>query len=142
MVKTDPRPSEHLESALMEALQLMVGPLAPTLAYQPWLTEARAHLEQQAIALLDLLAETAEHDRRLDDAIRVLLDAVVRDPLAEDRYLTAARLLAEQGRRSRALALIDQARSALADAGLRPTAELGRLEDYLRRDPLVARQAS
>ncbi len=128
--------------AATTALQLVQGELAPSLGYHSWLEETRTHLDRQMLRLHDLLAARAEEDGRLDDAIRALLDAIPRDPLAEDRYVTAARLLAEQGRRSRGLTLLTEARAALTGAGMTPSDELVRLEAYLRRDPLIAVEAS
>jgi ATP/maltotriose-dependent transcriptional regulator MalT/DNA-binding SARP family transcriptional activator len=123
----------NAEDAATAALGMYSGRAASLLGSNPWAEEPRRHLDQQAMAMYDLVAESAERDGRLDDAIRTLLDALRLDPLAEDRYLVAARLLAEQGRRSRALQVLDDGARALEEEGLTASAELDRLRGYLER---------
>lgn len=136
-------PSANRELAAAAALELYRGEAVPSLGYQEWAETARRQLVQQALAMHDAVAHETTADGRLDDAIRSLLAALELEPIAEDRYLAAARLLAEQGRRSRALQLLGEARAALRDASLQPSAELSRLEAYLQRSPAMsAAQAS
>jgi len=124
------------------ALALYDAGDTPHLAYHDWATAARQHLRRQALAMHDLLASAAESDGRLDDGIRTHLVAIEMDPTGEARYLAAARMLAEQGRRSRALQLLDDAVAALTREGLEPSPELARFERYLRRGPAVDSKAS
>ncbi|MCC5947254.1 MAG: hypothetical protein JJT89_02255 [Nitriliruptoraceae bacterium] len=123
--------------AARTALALYRGDLAASLGYDDWAERAREQLRQQALLMHDAVAELAESAGRLDDAVQVLRAALALDPLAEDRALQAARLLAEQGRRASALQLLTQTRQALQAADLAPTGDLERLERYLRRDPAL-----
>ena len=125
------------DDAASAALALYRGDLAASLGADEWAEENRRRLRLHALGLVDLLVATAEQEGRLDDAVRLLRDATVREPLDEQRQLVLARLLAEQGRRSSALRVLTDARAALQAAGLVPGAELERFEAYLRRDPAV-----
>ncbi len=129
-------------TAASAALGLYGDAVAPSLGLLPWIEQPRRHLEQQALAMYDVVATAAEEEARLDDAVRALLAAIALDPLAEDRYLSAARLLAEQGRRSRALNLLTTAASALGEAGLPISRDLGRLRGYLERTATRTSHAS
>lgn len=130
------------EFAASAALALHQGEPAAPLGDLAWLGPARRTLDREVLALHDRLADAAEHDGRLDDALRWLTAAIDLDPAAEGRYLAAARLLAEQGRRARAIQLLADAREALATAGRDPGEELDHLEAYLRRNPAVVAAAS
>ncbi|MFP4234890.1 MAG: BTAD domain-containing putative transcriptional regulator [Nitriliruptoraceae bacterium] len=122
-------------AAAAAALELYRGEPAPQFADLAEVEIARRYLEERVLAMHDVLAEVATAEDRLDEAIRVLLAALRLDPVAEPRYLAAARLLAEQGRRARALRLLEEAREAFAAAGLAPTPELERFAAYLARGP-------
>lgn len=130
-------PSTDRERPAAAALALYRGEPVPGLGHLAWVAPHRRHLEEWTLAMHDVVADETAADGRLDDAIRSLLTALEFDPIAERRYLVAARLLAEQGRRARALLLLGEAESALADAGLEPTIELRRLERYLGRNPAM-----
>jgi tetratricopeptide (TPR) repeat protein len=130
------------EFAASAALALHQGEPAAPLGDLAWLDPVRHRLHREVLALHDRLADAAEHDGRLDDALRWLTAAIDLDPAAEGRYLTAARLLAEQGRRARAIQLLADAREALAADGRDPGEELDHLEAYLRRNPAVVAAAS
>lgn len=125
-------------TAAAAALELYRGDPAPGVVDLAEVEVARRHLEDRALAMHDVVAEVATAEGRLDEAIRVLLAALTLEPVAESRYLAAARLLAEQGRRARALRLLDEARGAFAAAGLAPTPELEQLAGYLTRGPAAA----
>lgn len=136
-------PAANRELAAAAALELYRGEAVPSLGYRDWADGARRNLEQQALAMYDAVADETAKDGRIDDAIRSLLAALELEPIAENRYLAAARLLAEQGRRSRALRLLEEARAALQEASIKPSEELSRLEAYLQRSPAMsAAQAS
>ena len=135
-------PSANRTEAAAAALALYEAGDSPHLAYRDWAIAARQQLRRQALAMHDLLAADAEADGRLDDGIRTHLEAIEMDPTTERRYLAAARLLAEQGRRSRALQVVDEAVTALTREGLDPTPELLRFEHYLKRGPAVTSKAS
>lgn len=129
--------SANRGSAAAAALALYRGDLLPRFTYQSWAVAARDRLERRAIAMHALLATAAEADGLLDEAVRAHRAAAELDPTAELHHLAAARLLAEQGRRVQALGSLAEARDNLSQAGLEPSAELDRLEAYLRRDPAV-----
>ncbi len=131
-------PAANRERSAAAALELYRGEAVPSLGYREWAEPARRQLELQALAMHDAVADETAGDGRIDDAIRSLLAALERDPIAEDRYLAAARLLAEQGRRSRALQLLAEGRGALQRAGIAPSTELSRLEAYLQRSPAMS----
>lgn len=135
-------PQGNRAEAAAAALALYDADDTPHLAYHDWAIAARQRLRRQALAMHDLLAAAAESEGRLDDGIRTHLVAIEMDPTAETRYLAAARMLAEQGRRSRALQLLHDAVTALTQQGLEPSPELARFEGYLRRGPSVGSRAS
>ena len=130
------------EDAAVAALGLYNGEGVSLPGFHGWVEEPRRHLDQQAMAMHDLVAEAAEEDGRLDDAIRTLFEALRLDPLTEDRYLVAARLLAEQGRRSRALQLLEDGARILAGEGLAVSDDLTRLVAYLERAATATSRAS
>ena len=123
------------ERAAATAIALYGNGPVPGVGPSDWVEHRRRHLEHQALAMHDALAEETATDGRLDDAIRWLFAAIRIDPIAESRYLEAARLLAEQGRRARALRLLDEARAVLDGHGLAPTPDFERLVGYLARNP-------
>lgn len=129
------------EGAAAAALSLYRGEAVPGLGHLDWVLAARHHLESQLLTAHDVVAETATHDGRLDEAIRSLLAALRIDAVAESRYLAAARLLAEQGRRARALRLLAEGREALAAADLEPGPEFDRFDAYLARRPAIEANA-
>lgn len=123
------------ERAAAAAVAHHRGRPAPSLGAPEWLGPLERELEHELLAMHDVIVEVAAHDGRLDEAIRSASAALTIDPLAEPRALLAARMLAEQGRRPRALRVLDECRAALLAEGLEPSPELGQLEAYLRRGP-------
>lgn len=119
------------------AAALYRGEPAPGFGHLDWVASHQRHLELRALDMHDAVADETANDGRVDDAIRSLLAALELDPTAEHRYLATARLLAEQGRRARALQLLSEARSVLVDAELGASADLDRLESYLARNPAM-----
>ena len=129
--------SPDRERAAAAALAIHRGAPVPGLVHLDWAEPSLRHLEEWTLAMHDVVADETAADGRLDEAIRSLLVALELDPVAEHRYLVAARLLAQQGRRARALQLLSEARRALEDADLQPTVELRLLDEYLRRNPAM-----
>lgn len=125
------------EKAARAALALYRRELAPSFGHFEWVASLQRHLENRALEMHDAVADETTADGRVDDAIRSLFAALALDPTAEHRYVTAARLLAEQGRRARALQLLGEARAELTVAGLAASVELDRLHGYLARNPAV-----
>ena len=91
------------------ALARYKGELLPGDRYEAWATAPRERLQRRYLELLDLLAEDAVERGDVDEAIRLLDQAQVAEPLDEDRYLRAAELLLFQGRRGSAQSLVDRA---------------------------------
>lgn len=113
------------------------GDLLPDDPYEGWTTAPRERLRLRLLALLDVLVRDAVARRDLDEALRLLERAIEVDPYDEARYLDAARLLVEQGRRLRAIATLHRGRDVLASLGVAPPPAFRALERELA-DPSVA----
>ncbi len=105
------------------ALALYGGDLLPDDRYEDWTIEPRERLRGRALALLDLLAEHAETEGDVDEALRLLARAIEADRLDESRYLRMARLLLRQGKRGRALETLRVAAGALRELAIEPSPE-------------------
>lgn len=112
-----------VDGAAQAALARYGGELLPDDRYEPWTAEPRERLARRHLALLDLLADQAEAQGEVDEALRLLERAISADRLDESRYLRSARLLIAQGRRGRALDVLRAAAGSLRDLGLEPSAE-------------------
>jgi DNA-binding SARP family transcriptional activator/ATP/maltotriose-dependent transcriptional regulator MalT len=113
--------SPHDDGAAGAALARYGGELLPDDRYEPWSAEPRERLARRQLALLDLLADRAEAEGEVDEALRLLERAIEADRLDESRYLRAAALLLTQGRRGRALEVLRTAAAALHELGLEPS---------------------
>ncbi len=100
------------------ALARYAGDLLPTDRYEPWASAPRERLRRRYLDLLDLLADDAVERGDLDEAIRLLDQAQVAEPLDESRYVRAAELLLFQGRRGSAAVLVERALALRAGLGL------------------------
>ncbi len=109
------------------ALARYKGELLPGDRYEHWATAPRERLQRRYLELLDLLAEDAVERGDVDEAIRLLDQAQVAEPLDEDRYLRAAELLLFQGRRGSAQALVERASAVREQLGLGESERLARL---------------
>ena len=105
------------------ALGLYAGDALPDERYEDWAVEPRERLRTRALELLDLLAAGAVRDGDLDEALRLLERAMEIDRLDERRYVRAAELLLQQGRRGRALDVLRASASAMHELGLEPSPE-------------------
>jgi ATP/maltotriose-dependent transcriptional regulator MalT/DNA-binding SARP family transcriptional activator len=105
------------------ALARYTGDLLPDARYEDWAAEPRERLRSRALALVDLLSLRAESDGEVDEAIRLLQQAIELDRLDETRYLRVAGLLLRQGRRGRALETLRAAAGAVRSLGLEPSEE-------------------
>jgi DNA-binding SARP family transcriptional activator len=81
--------------------------------------------------LLDLCAGAAAERGDLDELRRVVVRTIELAPQDDGRYLRAALLLLEQGRKGAALTVVRRARAALSDLGLEPPLQLVSLEKDL-----------
>ena len=114
------------------------GDLLPDDRYEDWSVPHRERLRRRRLELLDLLAADAVEQGKLDDAIRLLEEAITAEPLDEQRYLLAAELLLQQGRRGGARALVARAAAVRSELGLSDTARLLRLRQATGLSPLAA----
>jgi DNA-binding SARP family transcriptional activator len=105
------------------ALALYAGEVLPDDRYEDWAVEPRERLRARALSLLDLLADRAEAEGDLDEALRLLGRGIELDRLDESRYVRSARLLLHQGRRSRALDVLRAGARGLHELGLEPSEE-------------------
>lgn len=107
------------------------GDLLPHDLYEDWADAPREQARQLMLDLLDLCIGVAAERNDLDDLRRVFERAIELAPYDDGRYLEAASLLLEQGRKGAALTVVRRARAALAALGLEPSFQLMRLEDEL-----------
>lgn len=107
------------------------GPLLPHDPYEAWATEPRDLAQQTMLDLLDLCAAAATERGDLDETRRIIERTIELAPYDDDRYLRVARILQTQGRKGAALSVLYRARSALAQLGVDPPAQLTRLEQTI-----------
>lgn len=120
------------------ALALLRGPLLPDSPYADWALVARERAQRVHVGLLDLLAETAARRGDVDAALALLERAVETEPYEEQRYLRAADLCLEAGRRGAAAALLERARSVAEKLGVSPDPRHAELAVRMRRGPAAA----
>ncbi|MCU1659012.1 MAG: hypothetical protein JWO57_3668, partial [Pseudonocardiales bacterium] len=111
------------------------GELLPADRYSDWTAAHRERLLRQYLDLLDIQADLAESTHDVDEAVRWLERAVEADPYEEERYLRAARLLAADGRRGRALAVLERAQAAAASLEVPVSERVSRLQRLLSGNP-------
>ncbi len=80
----------------------------------------RERLWTPQLELLDIAAAQAEREDRLDEAGRLLYEAIGIEPYDEVRYERLARLLVTRGRIGSARAMLTRARQTLAGIGVTP----------------------
>ena len=95
-------------------------PAARPTATRPGPRAPRERLRRRYLDLLDLLADDAVERGDLDEAIRLLDQAQIAEPLDESRYVRAAELLLFQGRRGSAAVLVERALRAARAASACP----------------------
>ena len=121
------------------ALARYGGELLPGDRYESWATVPREEVRHGVLDLLDSLAEDARERGELDEAIRLLEQAIGIEPADEARYLVSAELLLMQGRRGSARDLVDRARTMREEFGLPRSPRLERLVEATRAGALRAR---
>ncbi len=122
------------QGELLHGLALREAPL-----FEEWLAEQRERLRERALralaALMDYHSARGAPEAARDYGQRLLLI----DPWREDVYRALMRLLAQDGRRSAALALFETCRRTLAEQlGLAPTEETVELHRLIRDGLLPA----
>jgi DNA-binding SARP family transcriptional activator len=100
-----------------QQLRLYAGDLLPDDPYEPWTAAPQERLRQRHLELLDLLAAEAL-TRDADDALGLLERGIEADPLDDDRYVRAARLLLAQGKRLRAASMLRRGEQVFERLGL------------------------
>jgi DNA-binding SARP family transcriptional activator len=108
-------------SIARDAVALYRGPALREARYETWAAAARERARSLYLRLLDELADDAERHEQVDEALRLLEQAIDVEPYDEDRYLRAATLLRSQGRIGSARMMHQRCRSSLDDLGLRPS---------------------
>jgi DNA-binding SARP family transcriptional activator len=98
----------------VDALEAYAGPLLPFDRYADWTVEPRERLRRRYLELLDRLAHVLARGGDHEHAIELLLTAIDEEPEADDRYMTAARLLLVVGRPGRALLVLRRLRDNAA----------------------------
>lgn len=115
------------------AIEDHAGDLLPDSPYESWAAAPRERVRRRRLELLALLAADHRANGRVDDAVRLLEQAIDLDPYDEERYVVAAELRREQGRHGAAMALLARARAVVAELGLAPSPRLVEVETSLRR---------
>lgn len=109
------------------------GELLPGDRFRDWTVGVRERLQRRFVALLDLLADAAASRGDADEALWLLERAIEHEPYDEERYLSAARVLLEAGRRGAAAMMLRRAGAMLDDLGVMPSGRHRELERELRR---------
>ncbi len=108
------------------------GEFLPDDRYEGWAAHPRERLRATHLLLLDLLARQADAKGDVDEAVRLVEQAIEQEPFDERPYRHLASLLASQGRVAAALVVVSRARAALGDLGLGLPEGLARLERTIR----------
>jgi DNA-binding SARP family transcriptional activator len=117
----EPTEPDRAGAIARDAAALYRGPALPAARYETWAVAARERARWLYLRLLDLLAADAERHEQVDEAVRLLGQAIEVEPYDEDRYARAATLLRSQGRVGSAMAMLQRCRSALAELEMKPT---------------------
>jgi ATP/maltotriose-dependent transcriptional regulator MalT/DNA-binding SARP family transcriptional activator len=104
------------------------GDLLPHDLYEEWADEPRDAARRTMLDVLDLCAAAAADRGDLDETRRLVERSIELAPYDEERYLSVASILRDQGRRGAALSVLHRARSTLARIGIDPPRELVELE--------------
>lgn len=115
-----------------EAWALYRGELLPFDTYVDWTAGPRERIRRRAVAVLDLLADDAAARGRPLEATAYLERAVELQPYDENRYLVAAELLHQLGRRGRAMSMLERARAVADELGTPPSPTYRQLEHAVR----------
>ena len=106
------------EALARTAVARYTGDLLPDDAYADWAVVRRESLRRLFLAAVDLVAGASERRGDVEDALRHLERGIEMDPMDDERYVRAAGLLADMGRRSAAAALLTRADQALDEMGV------------------------
>ena len=123
-------PSERVGLA-RRAVAAYAGRLLPGDVYADWAAAPRERLQRRFLSMVDLLAADALDRGDLDEAVRLLDDAIAVEPMDLDRYAIAAGALLAQGRRASASGLVERGLEVAEELGGVPAPELQSLADDL-----------
>jgi DNA-binding SARP family transcriptional activator len=115
------------------ALARATGELLPADRYADWASAPRERITRRHLALLDQVADDAIARGDLDEAGRLLDEAIALDPLEEERHVRLGRALLRQGRTAAARRVADRAVALCAELDVAPGDELARLLRELAR---------
>lgn len=101
-----------------EALELYGGELLPTDRHLDFTVGPRERLRRRYLALTEVVIEGHRGAGRLEEAVRLIEDAIATDPYDGQLYVRAASMLAAAGRSSEAASVIKRAEMALREIGL------------------------
>jgi DNA-binding SARP family transcriptional activator len=117
-------PREERAGLARRALAWSTGELLPADRYVDWADVPRERLRRRRLALLDLVADDAVATGELDEAARLLDEAIADDPLEEIRYTRLARALLAQGRTRAARGVVERGMAAAQELGVEPHPDL------------------
>jgi DNA-binding SARP family transcriptional activator/ATP/maltotriose-dependent transcriptional regulator MalT len=115
------------------ALTRATGELLPGDRYADWASTPRERITRRHLALLDLVADDAIARGDLDEAGRLLDEAIALDPLEEERHVRLGRALLRQGRTAAARRVADRAVTLCEELDVEPGDDLARLLQELAR---------
>jgi len=115
------------------ALARATGELLPGDRYADWASAPRERITRRHLALLDLVADDAIARNDLDEAGRLLDEAISLDPLEEERHVRLGRALLRQGRSAAARRVADRAVNLCEELDVEPGEDLARLLRELAR---------
>jgi DNA-binding SARP family transcriptional activator len=132
--RSDPEIAGRLAT---EAVALVGGAVLGDFEYEEWAQAKRRSVEQQLIALLDLLSVQAEDNGDLPLAQALAERALRIDRYTDSRYVRLAELMTLQGRTAAALAILEDAAEVARELGAKPPGAA-----KSRRDELIRRAAN
>ncbi len=126
--------ADRQEGLARVALGRFAGELLPGDRYEDFTTVARERVAMRHVALLDRLAALTAVRGDIDEALRLMEEAIGAEPLDERRYQAAIGVAMRHGRRDRAIRLLERARLMEAELSDEPSPELASLARELGMD--------
>ena len=126
------------DDALQDARSIPVGDLLEGISidepnFEQWLTTERQRFRSHFVAFHSRLAEVAERDGKLEEAISYYLTIVSLEPVREQVHRKIMQLFVQQGRYDAALAQHERCRRELAaELGIAPEAQTEELARTIR----------
>jgi len=117
-------PGDRQEALVRGALSRYAGELLPGDRHEDFTVAARERVALRHVALLDRLAALTAARGDVDEALRLMTDAIDEEPLDERRYRAAIDIALGSGRRDRAWALVERALAMEAELADEPSPDL------------------